>query len=250
MKAVVETLRRTYGGPATLDEPRPLEQVILLILSRGSDIRKAQAAMRQLQAVYVDWNEVRVTSAYELRKHLHGLGEAKPGDKADQLKDLLSTVYNRFNKLNLDFMDRGASDPDTARKRDRFQNYLQEKVPAVAAMMTLYGQPAGELVVQPSLPRLLGRLGWLNGKSTGVAASREAITKLFAEEDLFGVQWGLYHVLEEHCHGRSPTCPECPLMKHCPAGKEGVKDKVDAPEPKRKKGAEARGSGSKARAAR
>jgi endonuclease III len=223
MKPVLEALRRAYGGPATLDEPRPLEQVILLLLSRKSDIRRSQAAMKQIQDHYVDWNEVRVTSAYELRKSLKGLGEPKPGDKADQLKELLSTVYNRFNKLDLDFLRRESQDPEAARKRERFMAWLQEKAPAIAATMALYGAPKNEVVATPALPRLLVRLGWLNGKSAGLGACRECVLKHVPEDLLVAAQWSFYHLLEENCHSRNPDCVPCPLVRYCPTGKEEVK---------------------------
>ena len=39
-----------------------------------------------------------MTSAYELRKWMRGLGAKKSQEKAEQVKELLSTVYNRFNR--------------------------------------------------------------------------------------------------------------------------------------------------------
>ncbi|NRA97096.1 MAG: hypothetical protein HRU14_12900, partial [Planctomycetes bacterium] len=101
-KTLFQTLRKSFGGPTELDEPRPLEQIILLILASRSDIRKARSAMLRIESEYVDWNEVRVTSAYELSRWLRPLGAKKAQEKAEQMKELLSTVYNRFNKLNLD----------------------------------------------------------------------------------------------------------------------------------------------------
>lgn len=228
MQQVLDALKRAYGGPSALDEPRPLEQVILLVLSRGTDIRRAQNSMRQLQSAYVDWNEVRVTSAYELRKHLRGLGENGSGDKADQLKDLLNAIYNRFNKLNLDFLLAESADPEAIRKRERFHGWLQEKSPALAPVMSLYGSPKDEVVVTAALPRLLQRLGLVNGKSPGIGATREALQKQVAECDLVSAHWCFYHVLEERCHGRSPDCPACAVHKLCPNGQAEIKARKTA----------------------
>lgn len=226
--AVLEALKKAFGGPSQLDEPRPLEQVLLLLLSRSSDVKKAHAAMKQLQTHYVDWNEVRVTSTYEVRKFLHGLGEHGPGDKADQIREFLSTVYNRFNKLNLDFLKPDGADPDAARKRERFQGYLQEKWPALASVLTLYGAPEGEVAAGPVLTRVLMRLGWMSGKSAGATVTRESLRRAVHADDLIAAQWGIYHVGERYCHGRAPECGACPILKFCPAGKTETKSAAKA----------------------
>ena len=227
-KVMLDTLRSNFGGPTELDEPRPLEQIVLLILTGGSDIVKARSAMKRLQSEYVDWNEVRVTSAYELRKWMRGLGAKKSQEKAEQVKELLSTVYNRFNKLNLDFLHKETKSHEDARKRERFQSYLQDKSLALHAMMTLHGSEKIDIVVQSGVARVLQRLGYLNGKTSTVTVTRAKIRDLFPAEDLILGQWGLYALLERYCHARSPDCRECPLLRHCSVGAVEVKKRAAA----------------------
>ena len=127
LRNTLRALARAFGAPTDIEEHRPLEQLILLLLCRDADPGRARTALRRLQTEYVDWNEVRVSSAYEIAGHLRGLGgKAKALVKAERIKDLLSTVYNRFNKLNLDFLHVPSSDPELSRKRDRFLNYLKD----------------------------------------------------------------------------------------------------------------------------
>jgi len=226
--AVLELLKKEFGAPSALAEPRPLEQLVLLLLARGADVRKAEAAMKELQAIYVDWNEVRVTSAYELRKILRGIDAPGPGDKADQLKELLGFIFNRFNKLNLDFLRPGSADGDSARKRDRFQTWLGEKWPALSAILSLHGGAASDVATTPALGRVLSRLEWLGGKSTAAAAIRECIQKLAPEGESLAVQWVLHHLAERYCLVRAPLCADCPVAKQCPSGKDGAKAQKDA----------------------
>lgn len=249
--SIADILRRAFGGPTVLNEPRPLEQLILLVLARGTDIKKAQAVMEQLQAEYVDWNEVRVTSAYELRKHISVVSEPGPGDKSDQLKDLLTTIFNRFNKLNLDFLLPGSSDTDGAKKRDRFQNYLADRFPAIAAILSLYGGLPTDLAITPSLTRVMQRLGLLPGKSSGIQATREALLANFEADGLLTAQWGLHHVAESTCLSRAPLCTECVLFKLCPTAKAGAAERSEGDEsPKEKKSSKSDPKTPKARASR
>lgn len=237
-KTLFEALKTSFGGPTELDEPRPLEQIVLLILANRSDIRKARTAMRRIESEYVDWNEVRVTSAYELSRWLRPLGAKKAQAKAEQVKELLSTVYNRFNKLNLDFLHKEARGPAEARKRERFQTYLQDRSIALHVMMSLHGSDRQEVIVTSGLPRVLQRLGVLNGKTNTVTATRSKLKDLYEDDQLIAVQWGFYALIESYCHARNPDCPDCPALKLCPAGQKEAKKRLADQKKAAKKAAE------------
>jgi len=228
-KTLLEVLQARFGGPSELDEPRPLEQIVLLILSTGADMRKAHAAMKRLRSEYVDWNEARVTSAYELSRWLKPLGAKIAQEKAEQVKELLTTVYNRFNKLNLDFLGKEAKAAEEARKRERFQTYLQDKSLALHVMMTLHGAERQDIVVTSGLSRALQRLDILNGKTSTVTATRAKLREIYPEDQMISVQWAYYQLVEKHCHPRSPECPDCPALSMCGVGaKEVKKRKIEA----------------------
>ena len=225
---VLKTLKSEFGGPDELDEPRPLEQLLLLILSRGADIKKSRSAMRRLQSEYVDWNELRVSGVFEIRKHLKVLGARSIGDKAEQIRELLSTVYERFNKLSLDFLTASNQDAETTRKRERFEFFLGSRSPALAAMMALYGPKKPDVVVGPGVPKVLQRLGWLGTKGATVAAARKALTANVPETELVGAQWRFHLLMEDYCHTRDPRCAECPVSGSCPSStaKKATKKKA------------------------
>ena len=72
-----------------------------------------------------------------------------------------------------------AKGSEEVRKRERFQNYLQERSVALHAMMALHGSDKVDVVVETGLLRLLLRLGWLDGKSRTATAARTTISTLF-----------------------------------------------------------------------
>ncbi len=220
-KVVLETLERVYGGPTEFTEERALDQVVLLILAQRTDFRRAQAAVKKLQTHYVDWNEVRVTSAYELRKITSALGSTGPQDRADHLRDLLGTIFNRFNKVNLDFMAPGSTDSEAARKRERFLAWFSEKFPTVSSIIPLFGGDRAGVVTHSGLARVLQRLKWLPEKTTAASAVRAAIHRVAPETERLRAQWGLLHLAEDTCVARQPLCGRCELRKHCPSAAEG-----------------------------
>jgi endonuclease III len=213
---VLDALCRAYGGPTEFTETRPLDQIILWILARGSDFRRAQSALKRLQAAYVDWNEVRVTSAYELRKITGALGSTGPADKADQIKEVLSTIFERFNKLSLDFLLPASAEPDAGRKRERFLSWFLERFPVLAALVPLFGQDRKAIASHPGLVRVFQRLGWLPRNGGGIGAMKAAMARMVGEGDLLRAQWAFIHLAETTCVPRQPLCGQCVAATHCP----------------------------------
>ena len=129
---LIRSLQRILGPVEGLQEHRPLEQIILLLLSHGSTPAKARTAMKKLQCEYVDWNELRVSSPFEVREWLRGLG-AKALPRAEQLCELLTVVYNRFNKVSLDALLDPELPSDERRRRDRFESWMLDRAKGIAA---------------------------------------------------------------------------------------------------------------------
>jgi hypothetical protein len=88
--------------------------------------------VKRIQTEYVDWNEIRVTSPYEIGNLLQKLGPSA-GRRADQIRELLVFVYNRFNKLSLDCLLNDELGPEERRKRDRFESWMLDRAKAIVA---------------------------------------------------------------------------------------------------------------------
>ena len=88
VKRLVELLEPRFGAVRELDEPRPLEQLVLLMLARGASLPKARRLLKMLQTDYVDWNDVRVTNVREIaaRTMLPAMLSAHPVRMASQAR--------------------------------------------------------------------------------------------------------------------------------------------------------------------
>jgi hypothetical protein len=129
---LLRNLEKTFGPVVGLEEFRPLERIVLMMLAHGSDAQTARSLVKRIQTEYVDWNEVRVTSPYEIGNLLHKLGSSA-GRRADQIRELLVFVYNRFNKLSLDCLLNEDLGPEERRKRDRFESWMLDRAKAIVA---------------------------------------------------------------------------------------------------------------------
>lgn len=225
-------LEPKLGAVRELDEPRPLEQLILLMLARGGTLPKARRALKILQTDYVDWNDVRVTSSREIAARIADLvGQRQALEKAEKIIEVLSMIYHRFNRINLDFMqngDGGGDAEDAARKRTRLFAWLAERSFAWPAMLTLHALKKPDVVVDGGLPRVLARLGLVEAKATP-AAIRERLLATVPEELLVTFQFVSYVLSEENCHAKAPDCPRCPMKSACPSAAAFLKALREAP---------------------
>jgi endonuclease-3 len=234
----VALLEPRLGAVRELDEPRPLEQLILLMLARGATLPKARKALKVLQTDYVDWNDVRVTSSREIASKIAELvGQRHALEKAEKVIELLSMIYHRFNRINLDFLQEGDSE-DSSRKKVRLFAWLGERSPLWPAMLTLHAVKKPEVVVDGGLPRVLSRLGVVEGKATPPAI-RQKIVESVPEELLVTFQFVAYVLADEFCHQKSPDCRQCPAKPACPSAAAFIKAVEELAKKQKKDGAAA-----------
>jgi endonuclease III len=226
---LIGVLEPRLGAVRELDEPRPLEQLILLMLARGGTLAKARKALKTLQTDYVDWNDVRFTSSREIASKIAELvGHKCALEKAEKLLELLTMVYHRFNRINLDFLQNGEGDAeDAARRRTRLFAWLSERSYAWPAMLTLHATKKPEVVVDGGFPRVLSRLGLIEGRASP-GAIRERVLGMVAEDALISFQFVAYVLSEDHCHAKNPDCPHCPAKPLCPSAAGFIKAQKDA----------------------
>lgn len=127
---VLKALEKILGPVPGQEEFRPLERIILMLLAHGSDPAAARTAVKKLKSEYVDWNEVRVSSPYEIQQWLKGLGKLSER-RAGQIKEVLVFAYTRFNKLSLECLLHPEPPPEERRKRDRFEAWILDKAKAI-----------------------------------------------------------------------------------------------------------------------
>lgn len=194
LKKSLAAYEKRFGGLRKLGEADPLDQIVLLILARGSGEKKAQQALEGLRSRFVDWNEIRVSERYEIEEAISALGKRGMQGKADAIRDLLAAVYGRFNRTSLAFLLE-ANDKSTTRAREKLVRYLAEISPAIALMMECYFAKK-PLIVRSPVPRIMVDEK-LAAKGATTATVRKQLESGLSEEEQTLFVWAMLGLHEE-----------------------------------------------------
>ncbi len=206
---VLRGLEKPYGKVFVLPEEPPLDHAVFLLLREGWDWRKAQKALRILQKDFIDWNEVRVSSAAELKSALAQEGGKDLDVKVEKIRALLAALWKERNATSLDFLRE--MEPDSRR---RLLTALGVLSPAhVQILMQCLNGTATMLVSQPTI-RTLSRIGLID-RVHSESAARKVLEKLVDPEDLWAFQSLLTQHGEEICQSKSPRCGDCAIVALC-----------------------------------
>lgn len=108
LSAVLERCDKAFGPISQPETASVLEKAVYLVLREGLSATAVQKAMEALRAEYVDWNEVRVSSASELSRTMIGTSRAgslrKSHPYAQRVREMLDQVYGDRNDTSLEFL--------------------------------------------------------------------------------------------------------------------------------------------------
>ena len=215
------TLEKRYGGIRTFEEKDPLDQLILIHLADGSTSRKAAQALGALRERFVDWNEVRVSTNHEVADAISPVGPRNLLAKAARLRDLLSTVYARFNKMSLVCL-RDPEDKAAPRKLERLMIYLNGLSSAFGVLLEAFlGTKNLEIDAGGGIPRVLSRYGIVK-KGTSPAQIRKKIESELPEDDRLVFLWGIHQLAESTCDRSAPLCESCCFRDSCETAPEEI----------------------------
>lgn len=132
VKRLLTRLRREHGKPPAVEPTDPLEQMLTAILARNATDADAREAYVQLREATVDLNDLRVTRAADICEIV---GDKSPESvaRAYAIRDALKEVFDRENKLDLDFLrERGR------REARQYLESMKGVDPFVAASVQLF----------------------------------------------------------------------------------------------------------------
>lgn len=189
-------------------DPMPLlEKLILHLLLQEAPQTNAARALRRLREVFVDWNDLRVSSIREIATVLE---ECRVGvEVAYILKEVLGQIFVHGHATTLDHVATG--EPDQAR---RFIGKLKA-LPSWAGtyIQTVAGHGTA-VPLDPHTSRICQRLG-LFGRKSSVQTRVQTLKSIVSEGDVLR----FHHLLVEHgkktCREENPRCDVCNLARDC-----------------------------------
>jgi endonuclease III len=206
VRRIRDRLRELYGPPVAPPHGRPLDELILTVLSQSTNDRNRDVAFLRLRGWFGSWAAVRDAPNAEVEAAIRpgGISKVKSvriqailreldGDDLSDLKD--ATVEEGRARLT--------ALPGVGRK--------------TAACVLLFACGKRDVPVDTHVSRVGTRLGWFREK-----APFEELHDTMLELTPRGQELELHVNLLRHgrrtCHARRPLCDECALLRMCPTG--------------------------------
>jgi endonuclease-3 len=211
MRAIRDRLRDAYGKPFERIHRRPIDELILTVLSQNTNDRNRDVAYLRLTARFETWAEVRDAPVIEVEDAIRPGGLAPT--KAVRIQEILRALDGD------DLMELEHEPLDEARRRLTDLPGVGRKT-AACVLMFAFGRP--DIPVDTHVFRVGTRLG-LFRPSGSLEEAHDEMLRLVAPEDAYETHVSLIRHGRRTCTARSPRCPECPLLRMCPFGRARVK---------------------------
>ena len=247
-------LKKRFPLPAIEPaEPRPLlEELIYAICREGSTTEDADAAYANLRKVFVDWNEIRVSTVQEVADALRPL--PNPGPRAGWIIGVLHAVFEMNYSYDLGDMEKKGL-KNAAKQLSRYFNAkdLETKGLKQAAKQIDRFKRVNDFAVAWVVQRSLGGHAIPLDGPTFRVLRRLHVVEDAEVDDMESLRGSIEHMIpkargpeftelmsvhaKELCVEKHPLCGQCPLKGECPTGIENLSKKSDKDkaEPKPKK---------------
>ena len=205
VRALRDRLRLVYGRPIAPPHRRPLDELILTVLSQSTNDRNRDVAYLRLRARFHDWAEVRDAPNQEVEAAIRPGGISRV--KSARIQAILRELDDPPSLDHLADMDVAAARaelvalPGVGRKT------------AACVLLFAYGMP--DVPVDTHVSRVGTRLALFRP-----GAPFEELHDDMLEITPRGQQLEFHVNLLRHgrrtCHAQRPDCPRCDLYRMCP----------------------------------
>jgi endonuclease-3 len=209
LRRITDRLAREYGRPVLRPHRRPIDELVLTVLSQNTNDRNRDVAYFRLRERLPSWDAVREAPVEEIEDAIRPGGLAPT--KSVRIKQILEAIGED------DLLWLADAPLDDARAYLCALPGVGRKT-AACVLLFAFGRP--DPPVDTHVYRVGGRLGLWPAKAPLVAAHDE-LARLCGDDGEFAYE---AHVLlirhgRRTCVARTPRCPECPLRRMCPEGR-------------------------------
>jgi endonuclease III len=203
--AIRDRLRLLYGRPAAPPHRRPLDELILTVLSQSTNDRNRDVAFLRLRARFPSWSAVRDAPNEEIEEAIRPGGISKV--KSQRIQDILRALDD---PPSLDHLA-GMSVEDARAELTRLPGVGRK----TAACVLLFAFGMRDVPVDTHVSRVGTRLGLFRPGAPFEELHDDMLAITPRGQELE------FHVnLLRHgrrtCHAQRPQCPECELRRGCP----------------------------------
>lgn len=214
LRAIRDRLRREYGRPVLRPHHRPVDELVLTVLSQNTNDRNRDVAYGRLRERFASWEDVRVAPVAEVEEAIRPGGLAPT--KAVRIVRILGAIAGDEGHLADDALTWLADAP-----LPEARAYLCD-LPGVgrktAACVLLFSFGRHDVPVDTHVYRVGTRLGLFRPRAP-LDEAHDEMLRLTPEGDAYEVHMLLIRHGRRTCVARSPRCGDCPLRRMCPEGR-------------------------------
>jgi endonuclease-3 len=214
LRAIRDRLAAEYGRPVLRPHHAPIDELVLTVLSQNTNDLNRDVAYRRLRERFASWAEARDAAVAELEEAI------RPGGLAPTKAVRIQEILRSLGDDDLAWLEEAPLEEARAS--------LQElpgvgRKTAACVLLFSFGRP--DVPVDTHVYRVGSRLGLFRPG----ASFDEAHDELLRLIDPSGQDAYEMHVLlirhgRRTCTARAPRCPECPLRRMCPYGRQRLRE--------------------------
>jgi endonuclease-3 len=212
MRRIRDRLRAEYGRPQLRPHRAPVDELVLTVLSQNTNDRNRDVAYARMRERFGAWAEVRDAPPAELEEAL------RPGGLAPTKAVRIQQILREIGDDDLAWLETAPVEEG--------RDYLSS-LPGVgrktAACVLLFAYGRHDVPVDTHVYRVGSRLGLFRPKASFEEAHDELLRLTEDGEDAYEVHVLLIRHGRRTCTARSPACPDCPLLRLCPYGRERMR---------------------------
>jgi endonuclease-3 len=205
VRRIRDRLRAVYGIPTAPPHGRPLDELILTVLSQSTNDRNRDAAFLALRARFASWEQVRDAPLEEVEEAIRPGGISRV--KSDRIQAILRAIGD---PLSLDWMADAPIEECRA---------MLCALPGVgrktAACVLLFSFGRREVPVDTHVSRVGTRLGLLRPRAP-FDELHDAMLALTPPGEELELHLNLLRHGRRTCDARRPDCEHCVLARLCP----------------------------------
>jgi endonuclease III len=197
--ALRDRLRLVYGRPSAPPHRRPLDELILTVLSQSTNDRNRDVAFLRLRERFSSWEAVRDAPNEDVEAAIRPGGISKV--KSRRIQDILHALPDDLDGRHLRDRDFLTSLPGVGRK--------------TAACVLLFAYGERDVPVDTHVSRVGTRLG-LFRPGAPFEELHDDMLELTPRGEELEFHVNLLRHGRRTCHSQRPACPECALRRMCP----------------------------------
>lgn len=204
--ALRRRLQAVYGAPDAPPHGRPLDELVLTVLSQSTNDRNRDVAFLALRERFESWAQVRDAPVEDVEAAIRPGGISKV--KSRRIQSILRALPDH---LDLGWMRTAPVAESQAALCD-----LPGVGRKTAACVLLFSYGLRDVPVDTHVGRVATRLGLLR-PGAGSDEQHDAMVALTPRGAELELHMNLLRHGRRTCHARQPDCPGCALARMCPS---------------------------------